>query len=355
MAVSFRRLYPTMYTWELQTINIDAPDGGQVEFSIWYYLQPTQTIRIFRTTYYAEEGGDPVEVIDVASIMEAFMRQRSLAVGKFQFRATNSGNTATEDVLCVFCKQRNNFADADVFLADYFLTTHTSRLLPMNADINLAFYVETDGNITTNYSITYQKSDGTTAVVERNSTRQYRAGVREISPTYSYLFNLLNAPDCERILSVLITMGNRTARIYFTPQTDLRMFWFMNAFNCAERAYFSGKRVMKTETKSSLAVLNDTKSQYDVQYTRTFVETSSQLTFDEARWLLEMLTSPEVWIEDCGTDEGILITDYKAEITDENGAGNSIEFEWEYAKMRPLLPELPHRRVFSQEYNNVFA
>ena len=152
-----------------------------------------------------------------------------------------------------------------------------------------------------------------------------------------------------------VKIGNRKCYIYFTKQPNLHKFWFENAFNCLDFAYLATTRVVKTETKSSIAILCTEKAQYDVQHTRSYQDTTSQLTHDEALWLTEMLTSHYVAVEDDGDEEQILITDYKAETTDEPGAGNTLEFTWQYASVRFMLGKDEFTRIFTQEYKKPFA
>lgn len=364
MAVSFSSLSKSVYyTSDLQTIDISTM-SNQVEFRIYYqariYYSGDGRTEIFRSTYYTRFNS--VTIYDIAGIIESYMQENGLSVNPFVLWAKADSDETETTIECVYCKQRLLDPTAETLLADCFLTTHTSRLVPTNADISLPFYVETGnpGDYATvgiNYTITYITTNGNTAKATRTNFVRYGYGSQTYTISYSFLKTYFqhDIPSDADILSVVVKIGNRKCHIYFTKQPNLHKFWFENAFNCLDFAYLATTRVVKTETKSSIAILCTEKAQYDVQHTRSYTDTTSQLTHDETIWLTEMLTSHYVAVEDDGDEEQILITDYKAETTDEPGAGNTLEFTWQYASVRFMLGKDEFTRIFTQEYKKPFA
>ena len=364
MAVSFTSLTSnTYYTSDLQTIGVSATTV-QVEFRIYYqariYYSGDGRELIFRSTYYPQNN--TLTIYDVADIIENFMRERTQSVEKFVLFLSGNSDSIEQEITCIYCKQRLLQPTAADLLNDYFLTTHASRLVPTNAEIRLSFYIPTGSaggyaTVGTTYTITYIQANGEAAQAQRTNYTRMGYGVQEIFFDYSYLQTMFsNYISSDAVIaSVLVKTGNRLCRIYFTQRNDLHKFWFHNAFNCLDFVYLATTRVVKTETKSSIANLCTHKAQYDVQHTRSYEETTSQLTKDEAVWLSEMLTSHYIAVEDDGDEEEILITDYKAETTDEQGEGNTIEFTWQYASVRYMLGKDEFSRIFTKEYKEPFA
>ncbi len=364
MAVSFPGLDKSFYyTSDLQILDITA-DTAQVELRIYYqartYYSGDGRTLVFQSQYYTRN--DELTIFDVSSIIENYMQENGHSVSKFVFIAQAGSDTSEQAIECVYCKQRLLDPIAKTLLDDFFLTTHTNRLIPTNGEIQLPFYLEPGSvgsyaTVGTTYTITYRDTNGSTHQATKTIFTRHGYGTQILSTSYQQIASHFsnNIPADAVILSVLIKTGNRKFRAYFTQQTNLHKFWFHNAFNCYDFAYLATKRIVKTKTKSSIASLCTDKAQYDVQHARSYTDTTSQLTHDEAVWLTEMLTSHYVAVEDDGDEEQILITDYKAETTDEQGEGNTLEFEWEYASVRFMLGKDQFTRIFTTEYDKPFA
>lgn len=352
----------TLYTSELQTLDITAT-ADTVGFRIYHqariFYSGNGRTEIFRSEYHTRNG--QVTVYDVADIIEKFMLQQNESVAEFFLWVSDGTDTLERQLICVYCKQRLLQPAAADLLADHFLTTHTNRLVPTNAEIRLPFYVE-DGTaggyatVGTTYTITYKTPDGSTAHATHTNYSRYGYGVQTLVCTMQTLRTLFayDIPSDADIVSVVIKTGNRKCRVYFSTQTDLHKFIFRNAFNCLDFAWLATTRLVKTETKSSIAVICAYKSQYDVQHTRTYEDTTPVLTNDECTWLTEMLTSPYIAVEDDGNEEQILINEYKSETTDEPGNGSQINFKWQYATVRYMLGKDEFDRIFTNPYQNQF-
>ena len=356
----------TLYTSQLQRLDVEV-DTEQVELKIFHqariYYSGDGRTEIFSSTYFARNG--QLTIYDISSIIESYMQQYLMSVQQFILRLTaisERNESLEQDTVLVYCKQRLLDPIAKTLLDDFFLTTHTNRLIPTNGEIQLPFYLEPGSvgsyaTVGTTYTITYRDTNGSTHQATNTIFTRHGYGTQILSTSYQQIASHFsnNIPADAVILSVLIKTGNRKFRAYFTQQTDLHKFWFHNAFNCLDFAYIATKRIVKTETKSSIASLCTDKAQYDVQHARSYTDTTSQLTHDEAVWLTEMLTSHYVAVEDDGDEEQILITNYKAETTDEQGEGNTLEFEWEYASVRFMLGKDQFTRIFTTEYDKPFA
>lgn len=358
MAVSFTSLTKTHYfTSELETVTITT-DSPIVEFHIYHQGTPHgdddgRTL-LFQSEYAVRNSR--MTIYDIAEILETHLEQNLVTVQEYVFVAIANGETAEQSLTCCFCKQR--FEDAEDFIVNHFLTTHISRLIPANGELTLTYYVEPGtSSVTVTFKVTYRTADGS---IHTGKTTQYRMpafgnnylyiSAKNIKQWMSYYFG-----NGEELLSVKITIGKRQAHIYFTPSRETRVFSFRNAFNCLDTVFLSTKRITKTETKSTIATLCNQKLQYDIEHTRSYRETTSQLTKDEALLITEMLTSKYVAIQEDGIKEPILITDYKSEITDEQGEGNTLEFEWEYASVRYKIDKDLFTRIFTTEYEKPFA
>ena len=133
---------------------------------------------------------------------------------------------------------------------------------------------------------------------------------------------------------------------YYRPaRREHVAFRFLNAFNVMESAYLNAIVNRKTDDGRKLANVSGSLVHYDRKPVTEYEVETSPLSFEEASWIDQLITSPEVTLLD-GTS--VIITDGKAECHNDNSELNKAKFTYKELDQR-------HTITTEQEAANVFT
>jgi len=325
------------------------------------------SVLVFQTTYYP--NGGIVTFRDLRSIVEAYMQQKSLSVQLFRIKY----GTEVQDTTIIFSRTKVFGFSAEEFLIRSFLTTQHARLTSAEAKEYLYYYVpypegflddeelSSEVNVNIQYRLTYMLNGETTTIV-KNSSADVSCGMNTCAISMNALHELFGSlfPTQATALSLFVGIDDKGFSFYITQKVGQNEFYFRNNFNCYELAIIPSAITTKTETECSTAICCDQMIQYDIEHTQTFEVQSAQLLLSHAKWLTEMLTSPEIRLNNRIAKQikkmpQILIVDYDSELTDAPGEGNSVKFEWQYASrdMATFMEQVDYG-IFTKEYTEQY-
>jgi len=274
----------------------------------------------------------------------------------------------------IYSRTRIYGIGAEDFTRNCFLTTQHARLSSASSKEYLYFYepypIDFGQNLTLAKTVAvpvvwmllYRSVSGETCTIEKkgNVAVEYGMNTRSIDMTdLKSIFT--NMPSYAVPLMVTIKVGARYFCFYVSPIDNQNEFYFRNNFNCYELAVIPSSTTTKTETESSTAICNNEMVEYDIEHKQTYEVQSAQLVKANAQWLVEMLTSPEIRLNNRVAKKlekmpRILIVDYTSEVTDAPGEENAIKFEWEYAS-RDMASYMSAEDggIFTTEYTEPFV
>lgn len=305
---------------------------------------PTEVkTEIFRTTYYPFNSS--ITFRGLRSIIEAYMLENNLSVQKFYFEFGDSAYLST----IIYSRSRITGITAEDFLNKRFLTTQTAKISHSGLLETMSYYIPYPSSylrvtetvdVPITQSTTYRRSNGTIGTCSVTTIAPLRYGLGKINSALTFVSegfnpNPLLPPGCT-LLFYRMNIGGRYMNFYITPNKEGNSFYFRNNFNSFELAVFPSSTTIKTETKSSTAICDDQMVQYDIEHTQSHEVQSAQLLLSYAKWLTEMMTSPDVRFNDptiaaIESKPKVLITDYTSELSDAPGEECNVKFEWQYA------------------------
>lgn len=337
MAIStstvFDNLYLTAHLPEKVTI-ITTAQAVEVTISL-------ENTIAFSSVYYPYQNR--ISVNDIRSIIEAAMLTQGLPAASLSLVATESGvvnpaTTSVSDIKVVYSALKYTDGSAS-FLLTHFLTTRKSAMIPRSGELALNFYTEafvqgsntvkvyyrtTRDNVRHTYTYSLGRMLSTTeGIVTMNLSHQhFKEVVEQSNPPFECVVD-----------GVEYNIGNRHFNIFFTDEIPSDTFTFLNAFNIEETVYLFGATTIKTEVDRSEAVCGRTTQFYDETVKVKHEVETSLLTYDEAQWLNQMLTSRQVkrQIDDNGSMATILISDITSEVSSADSEQIRLKFTWVYA------------------------
>lgn len=296
---------------------------------------------VFDSDYYPFQG--KVNFRDIREIVETAMLEKKLALATLtltakETRATGSGSTYTlvSGKKVVFSKMKNPNGSTN-FLNSNFLTTRKSVLIPVDGYVNISCYVKANEQGTKGVTIYY------TTAEDPDTPRSFlydlgsaQTGSEEViidSFDYDFLKRMVDVHeevDC-KVLYGDYHLGNRHFRFFFTEEQATDHFTFMNAFNVKEAAFLFNTRTVKTEVDRSEAVCGRTTHFYDESAKVKFEVETAPLTYDEALWLNQLLTSRYVTRMVGYLVVQVLISDISSEVVESDKELSRLKFSWQYA------------------------
>ena len=228
--------------------------------------------------------------------------------------------------------------DSESFLSTHFLTTRKSALLPRSGFLSLSNYTKANAQ-GSNYALIYYSQQGADGVVftytstfsKMQSTTE---GIVNKQLSHGYFKTLVDQAvgTNSKILGAEYHIGNRQFNIFFTDEKPTEEFSFKNAFNIMETVYLYNTTTIKTEIDRSEAVCGRKTQFYDETVKIKHEVETAALSYDEAKWLNQMLTSKLVeHPDDNGDTVQVLISDITSEVTDSNKELIRLKFSWKYA------------------------
>lgn len=317
--------------------------------------------RLFRSVYYPYKRS--VKVRDIRLVVEAYMIEKKLTVGSFTmevYEPMDSSKPASitydengdievdfgsdeqeADAIVtgkkiVFCSCKSPYSTSS-FLLSNFLTTRQSALLPRNNNFRLSNYTKAAAT-GTNTALIYYTTDGKPDVINRykytyDSVQSNIEGVVTKTLTHTHFKSLVDNglnTDC-KVLGVEYKIGSRQFGIFFTDEEPTEVFEFLSAFNIMETAYLYNTSTTKTEVERSEAVFGRQTQYFDQSVKIKHEVETAPLTYDEAMWLNQMLTSSYVTKQVKSLSIQVLISDVSSEVTDSDKDLIRLKFSWRFA------------------------
>lgn len=332
-------------------------DAAQLQVNIF-----VDTKKVFTSVYYPYS--QEVCVRDIRSIIEAAMEESkavmsSLKITVFEPEKPLSPTSVTydedgnihvefgpkdtspaaqlKDIKVVYSRFKTSVGSSS-FLSWYFLSTRTSALLPHNGQLKLSNYTRAMAQGSNEALIYYvQPSVPGEVMTYRLVMGKMQSSTERIVSTvlsYDYFKGIVDRAEyvnC-RVLGVEYQIGSRQFNIFFTDEEPTDVFKFLSAFNIMETAYLFNTTTVKTEVDRSEAVCGHETQFYDETIKTKYEVETAPLTYDEAQWLNQMLTSKLVMKPvDNYTSVPILISDISSEVSDSDKELIRLKFSWKYA------------------------
>ena len=352
---AFDSIYLTAHLPEEISIETDA---ARLEVNIF-----VDDVKVFKSVYYPFDK--VVSVRDIRSIIEASMCERQLVMATLKMEVyepkksvssptsvtidengnyvvtygsdgSASPNATLDNVKMVYCRFKSGIS-SEGFLGNCFLTTRKSALMPRNGKLSLSNYTKAYAQ-GSNYALIYYSHPQIP-----DQIFSYNANLGKMQSTsekivtadlsYDYFKSMVDqakGTDC-KVHGVENHIGVRQFNIFFTDEKPTETFVFLNAFNIMETAYLYNTTSIKTEMDRSEAVCGHRTQFYDETIKVKHEVETAPLTFDEAKWLNQMLTSRLVKrpISD-DVSAQVLISDISSEVTDSDKELIRIKFSWKY-------------------------
>ena len=330
-------------------------DAARLEVNIF-----VDSMKVFKSVYYPYNN--VVSVRDIRAIVEASMFERQLVMASLEIKVYEPANSASasttpidengnyvvtfdsdgsssphatvNNVKLVYCRYKTGCSSGD-FLSSHFLTSRKSSLLPRNGKITICNH--TNGYVMgSNFAKIYYSVPWTPGQMliynwEFGKMQSTSEAIITSDWTYDDFKETVNVPDCT-VHMVEYQIGPRSFNIFFTDEEATDVFKFVNAFNIEETAFLFNTTTVKTEVDRSEAVCGNRTQFYDETIKVKHEVETAPLTYDEAMWLNQMLTSKLVKHPmENGEDAEVLISDIASEITDADKELIRLKFSWKYA------------------------
>ena len=263
----------------------------------------------------------------------------------------NNWHLAAADV--VYCKRDAN-VDAASWLQSHFLTTRAAKQLPVDGIDSVACYMEATGqDVTPTFTIVARKQDCSLTTLHytpdalTNSTRvvTYALSASNIAAKAAEL-----AGQDVKILSVAMAVGARMMTWYVSPVKDDLTINFKNCFGIQERAPLNAVTEAVTSDSRKVALVARNAELYNISPQRSFEVQTALLSSEAAKWIDELLTSNEVYID----DDKVIITDYTYNVSNNRESMSNVKFTYRYVSPRAKLKGQQLQRVFTQQYDYIF-
>lgn len=349
-------------------------DGSYVDVT----LTAPGNIVILSERYYAY--GSRVTLYDIATLIEAEMRNAGYSVANFTLRVFTDtvGNKADSWTLHVlYCDRYAIGNDIPNFLLENFLTTLPVRRLAFNSGspstVSLSFYAETGESLEYSVHYRFRKRDSDAlyshSFIMQGGRTASAPGIYQIDlPMASIIADAASFATARlgeiSLLSFIIRCGQRSLTFFVDYSLeDRETFFFRNCFNVWDYAAVPVFATAKTDVDRSTAIINGTSQFYDQSVTKKYEVEAGPLTSDEAEWIDQLFTAYDVFrIEADATNPDdpyllapVLITDCTCEMQSGDEKLNIAKFTWRYADNRPVVHLSASPGIFTSPYNIVFS
>lgn len=313
-----------------------------------YYQHPGQCL--IDTTLTAANG--LVKLYEVRELIERYMRNKGIArlyplyVQHYENQYWQSDGVMT----VIFCEKNLTLPNdsASQWLESNFLSTLTAKTLPTDEDTVEQLYFVQPQNTPPNPSlhVTYIDDEDNVASEDITLEASYNASLTNLFVCEFSIATIKAAiVDAVNVIAVTVSVGNRHMEYYRPARRENVGFIFRNAFNVAESAYLNAVVSRKTEDGRKIARVDGHLAHYDRKPVTEYEVETSPLSFEEASWIDQLITSPEVNLLD-GT--AVIITDGTAECNNDNAEMNAAKFSFKELDER-------HTIATAQQTANIFT
>lgn len=305
-----------------------------------YFQSPEQTL--IDTTLTAING--TVSLYETRELVERYMRHNGitrlypLTVQHFE----NSSWHSVASMTVIFCEKTMVLpGSVSQFLEQHFLSTRSAKTLP--TDINAVeqlYFIQPEGTPPNPaLHVTYINDQGEVATGDIALAADYNASLTNLFVCEFSVASIMAAvAAAASVIAVTVTVGNRHMEYYRPARRDHVAFKFRNAFNVFESAYLCAVVSRKTEDGRKIAHVAGGLAVYDRKPVTEYEVQTSPLSFEQASWIDQLITSPDVRLLD---DTPLIITDGEAVCHNDNGQMNSAKFSYKESDERHSVSCLP--------------
>lgn len=310
---------------------------------------------------------DEICIYDLRSVIEDYMAGKGIAFASFELVCdkvdTGEGYAWDSLVLNVlYCSHGIN-CSASWFASHFFLTTLRGKLSYRNVEEDLYYYMRKGESGIISYQMVVSDNGTTKPLYKSVPVSADRDMVRCLPCGYGQMARLMELKDGVTILSVSITIGERSFSMFYSDGVPSVDFYFRNAFNVYEHCPIVCKTTEKTSTERSIAMCNGRQSFYDQKDSRKNEIETAPLSPLVARWMSQLAISREAYIAPSCTDDvtdmhEILVTDSDLAISDTDDEMNIVKLTWEYPDGKPDIEmgiEGSVSNLYSKEYNETYG
>lgn len=327
---------------------------------------------IFDERLYAVDGR--VWLCDLASLVESDLCRLGESFGAYLLEA-GSKDAATFTALdsvslwVLYCDRFGVCSDIEAFLVENFLTTLPVRRIAPAEPVALSMWVHAGDSLRVDVAATLRNTlDGSVwpvSLILSEASVSARDGVAGVSLSQQQLLALApaSAPSWAwEVVSFSLAAGHRVAQFFVDGSLDpAESFYFRSCFNVWERASLPIATKAKTKAEVEQAVIRGSAVQYDRRITREFESKLGPLSADEAAWVDQLCTSPDVArvIRDEASGEespvAVLVTEVDCDIDQHPDSPNSVKLTWRFAVNRPDVRLRMPSGIFTEHYNTAFS
>ena len=288
---------------------------------------------VFKSVYYPYN--QVIAFRDLRSIVEAAMLDQGLDIATLEIWAEppTGDASAVQDVKVIYSDRKYGM-ETEALLRSMFLTTRKSALIPKDGHVTLHNYTKAYEEGNNSMRIFYMGESVLTCTSDMARVQSTTAKIVTVRLDYQYFKDIVNnktGQNCT-ILGAEYQIGSRLFNIFFTDEQPTDSFEFFNSFGMQETLYLYGATTIKTEIDRSEAISGRKTQYYDETIKVKHEVETAPLTYEEAQWVSQMLTSKWVgkYVSE-GQIEEILISDITSEVTDSDKELSRIKFSWKYA------------------------
>lgn len=348
------------FSHRLGVVTITTDGAGPVRVSLM-----AGSVSVFVETLYPYDGR--IEIPDVAEAVEEYMRMSGRTYTRFTLIAATETESARVNILVLYCDSRVTADSAPDYTARHCLSTDDTHRIPRGYSPTVAWYGSTaDGQTVSVHVSGYDLTAGRPVNCVHNII-----GLTPVSgaatltrldwPTLAASLTHTAAEDDSHQVEVQAFSFNVRGRwhtYYVDPTLHVcTEFVYRNAFNVFESLTVPTQTTVKSEVRSTCAVLNDgRKITVDNRPELTHETDFGPLTLGETRRVHQLARSAEAYIRSAdGTLQPIVMTGGTCEYGDRQTEPVNVKLEWEYSHRRLSLPMPAGLNAFAEQYNPVFA
>jgi len=316
-----------------------STDQQQVHVRLYYQ----HTGQILLETTLAAIGGT-ARLYQTRELVERYMRLRGIArLYPLQVQHMEGSSWVHDAAMTViYCELDMMLPSGGTsqFLEQNFLTSRKAKVLPTDEQvIEQLFFVQPQGTPEAPVlHVTYLDDEGGVAMGDITLQADYGAAQGNLYVCEFSLATVKQAiQDAVTVIAVTVSVGSRHMEYYRAARRGNVAFRFANAFNVPESAYLSAVVNRKTEDGRKIARIAGTLALYDRRPVTSYEVQTAPLSYEQAGWIDQLITSPDVCLID-GTQ--VIITDGTAECHNDNAELNSAKFTYSQLDMRHTVSDM---------------
>ena len=322
----------------------------QEEVRVILYYQSTANI-ILDVSLTATEG--TVSLYETRQLVEQYMMHNGMArLYPLQIMHEEEGYWQGDGAMTVIYCEKNikllsQQDSVGQWLERNFLSTLTCKPLPSDENaVEQLYFVYPQGTPSDPaLHVTFVDSQGMIDSADITLTASYNASQTNLFVCeFSIAAIKAAVAQAVGIIAVTVSVGTRPMESYRPARRENIAFRFRNAFNVFESAFFSATINRKTDDGRKLASVAGILALYDRRPATEYEVQTSPLSFEEAGWIDQLITSCEVTLLD-GTP--VIITEGTAECHNNNAETNTAKFSYKELDQRQTMSYVKPVNIFT--------